>query len=958
MHFDFGKANKKQRDAIKNIKGPQLIIAGPGTGKTFTLIKRAMYLIVKKGLKPENIMIVTFTEKASHEMITRFSNELLNYKINININELYIGTFHSLCLRLVKENLEYSTLHKNFRLLDEFEQKYIIYQNYGLFRSIDCFESIVNVKQSMLDQCTQIAEYLNATNEELTKGEDLILSTNSDIRAIGKMMVAYRELLKSKNVLDFSTIQSEVYDMFERNPNFLVKIQSLIKYVMVDEYQDTNYVQECLIESLSKKHKNICVVGDDDQGLYRFRGATIRNILEFPNKWPGCKKVVLDENYRSEKDIVGFYNDWMHQSKCEKPFFKWGNFRFDKTIIPAKKKLINASTVIRLSTEAKDDCYEETVYMFIKSLLDSEKITNLNQIAFLYSSVKNPSVKKLANYLESRGINVYSPRSGMFFDRVEIKLLIACLIMLFPKYVSTMNDPESHLSDEIRKYYFSCINLFGEKTKKPEYKELTDWITVKSREHINLRKNTDYGFSGLLYEMFQFEPFLSLVEIDLSNGVVDCRSARNMSTLVASIVQFEFLNSVSVFQPKNVNLIVAKLFNTYFKFLIDGGITEFEDESEYAPSGCVSFMTIHQAKGMEFPIVIVGSLGKYPTNNINTLMQSIEIGYYKRKPFEPWEDIKFFDFWRLYYTAFSRAQNLLVLTAEEGHRGIVGVSNYFKSQFKYLNNSIDLKKFSFELIKDTNIKESYSFTSDISVYNNCSLQYKFFKDLALTPVRVGSTLFGTLVHETIEDVHKAALRGEIETITKENIENWFNMNYESITLKEHHYLADGPKQSALEQVLSYVNRNGNNWDAIKECEIPVSLVKPDYILSGTVDLIKGQGNTVELVDFKTEKKPDLLVDQEKVKRIREQLEVYAHILETRYGYKVSRMHAYFTGETDGIPALNFVVKKESIKSTMAEFDTIVGRIKKRDYSTTSKDNKLCHNCDMRHYCKKKGCFYE
>ena len=142
MHFDFGTANKKQIEAIKYTEGPQLIIAGPGTGKTFTLIKRAMYLIAKKGLKPENIMIVTFTEKAAKEMITRFSNELLKYKINININELYIGTFHSICLRLIKENLEYSSLHKNFRLLDEFEQKYLIYQNYNTFRSIPNFEAI------------------------------------------------------------------------------------------------------------------------------------------------------------------------------------------------------------------------------------------------------------------------------------------------------------------------------------------------------------------------------------------------------------------------------------------------------------------------------------------------------------------------------------------------------------------------------------------------------------------------------------------------------------------------------------------------------------------------------------------------------------------------------------------------------------------------------------------------
>ena len=958
MKFDFGTANKKQIEAIKHTEGPQLIIAGPGTGKTFTLIKRAMYLIANKGLKPENIMIVTFTEKAAKEMITRFSNELLKYKINININELYIGTFHSICLRLIKENLEYSSLHKNFRLLDEFEQKYLIYQNYNVFRSVPNFEAIINVKQPMLDQCDEIAFFLNSNNEELLKGEDLMTSANIDIRTIGKMMVVYKELLKQNNVLDFSTIQTEVLEMFESNPAFLKQIQDTIKYIMVDEYQDTNYVQEKLIETLASAHRNICAVGDDDQGLYRFRGATIRNILEFPTKWSGCHQVVLDENYRSEKDIVGFYNDWMHQTECEKPFFDWANYRFDKTIIPAKKKQIDSTTVIKLSSKSEDECYPETVYKFIKKLLDSGKVTNLNQIAFLYSSVKNDKVKELARYLEARGINVYSPRSGMFFERDEIKLMIASLIMLFPNYIGSMNNPNNHLPEEIKKYYFNCINYFGAEIKNPNYKDLVNWITVRSREHLNLRKNTDYAFSGLIYEMFQFEPFMSLIETDLSNGIVDSRPARNVSLLLSSIIQFEFLNNVTVFQPKNVDYLVNRLFNTFFKFLIDGGINEFEDDSEYAPSGCVSFMTIHQSKGMEFPVVVVGSLGKSPTKNINTIMQAIEIGYYKRPPFEPWEDIKYFDFWRLYYTAFSRAQNLLVLTAEEGNRGATGISKYFSDQYKCLSNSIDLSKFSFEPIKDTNIKESYSFTSDISVFNNCSLQYKFFKDLGLVPVRVGSTLFGTLVHETIEDIHKAAIKGEANTITEEKIEEWFNVNYESITLKEHSYLAETSKKTALEQVKAYAKRNEGNWDMIKECEIPISLVKPEYILSGKVDLIRGKGNTVELVDFKTEKKPDLFMEKEKVKRIREQLEVYAHILEERYGYKVSRMHAYFTGETDGVPALNFEVKKESIKNTINEFDTIVKNIKKRNYSTTSKDRKVCSNCDMRHYCRKKGCYHE
>ena len=129
MSFDFGTANENQRKAIQTTEGPVLIIAGPGTGKTFTLVKRAVYLITEKHIKPENIMIATFTEKAAKEIVTRITNELIKLNINVNVNELYIGTLHSICLRLIKENLEYTRLKKNYRLLDDFEQKYFVFQN-------------------------------------------------------------------------------------------------------------------------------------------------------------------------------------------------------------------------------------------------------------------------------------------------------------------------------------------------------------------------------------------------------------------------------------------------------------------------------------------------------------------------------------------------------------------------------------------------------------------------------------------------------------------------------------------------------------------------------------------------------------------------------------------------------------------------------------------------------------
>ena len=152
-------------------------------------------------------------------------------------------------------------------------------------------------------------------------------------------------------------------------------------------------------------------------------------------------------------------------------------------------------------------------------------------------------------------------------------------------------------------------------------------------------------------------------------------------------------------------------------------------------------------------------------------------------------------------------------------------------------------------------------------------------------------------------------------------------------------------------VLQYVDKQSGRWDSIKEAEVEVSLVKDDYILNGTVDLIKGKGNTVEIVDFKSEKKPDLEKEQEKIEQYRRQLEVYAHIVQERTGYEVSKLHLYYTGEMDGIPTISFDKKKDSIESEIKKFENTVSKIKNKEFNQKSKSNNLCLNCDMRFYCK-------
>ncbi|PWJ99998.1 UvrD/REP helicase N-terminal domain-containing protein [Flavobacterium araucananum] len=271
--------------AITSIDGPLLVIAGPGAGKTKTLVERIVYLIIE-GTSAENIMVATFTEKAAKELITRVSNRLIELDLKINLNEMYIGTLHSIFLRIIEENREYTTLKRNYRLLDQFDQKYLVFRNLSRYLEVEDPAHIIGSPYvNRWEKASNLIYYISKVSEECLDIDILCNADEDEIKAIGEYYKIYQEQLEEENVLDFSTIQIETLKLLEYNPKILQALQDKIHYLMVDEYQDTNTIQEKILLLLSAKHYNFCVVGDDDQGLYRFRGATIRNILEFPNNF-------------------------------------------------------------------------------------------------------------------------------------------------------------------------------------------------------------------------------------------------------------------------------------------------------------------------------------------------------------------------------------------------------------------------------------------------------------------------------------------------------------------------------------------------------------------------------------------------------------------------------------------------------------------------------------------------
>lgn len=949
-YYDFGLANHEQREAILTTEGPVLLIAGPGTGKTFTLVKRLAYLVIEEGVRPDEIMVVTFTEKAAKELLTRISNEFIKYDIDININDMYIGTFHSVCMRILKENSEYLENSSKYRVLDAFEQAYLVCRNIEDFSVLGYYKEYITTK-NIWKQSLEICRYVNQMMEEMVDIDAMENDSDRDIRFLAKLVKRYKAMLERNNALDFSSMQTKTFEMFVKHEDVLAKVRDKIRYIMVDEYQDTNFIQEKLVFMIAGERKNICVVGDDDQGMYRFRGATIRNILEFPSKFNDgeCKVIHLDINYRSEPGIIDFYNRWM-KNVDGLDLFNWDKYRYDKEIHAGKEPLFSSPSVYYCGGDSIDE-EKEYLLQMIQKLKWNKNISDLNQIAFLFRSVKSQEVREIAEYFEENGIPVYSPRSDMFFERIEIKQIIGCMMMCFRVYIADLkrNTFRYWISGRLREYYIECIKAAIAAKKADSGLAACIASIEKMINELDDGSETEITLLDIFYRIIAFSPFKEYLQADIAGNVIESRAARNLSEVSRMLSKYSFLHDMYSVSYDNKFAIAEEFFNIYLKYMIEDGVGEYEDESEYAPHGCISFMTIHQSKGLEFPAVVVGSLGNRPKRNSDPLLFSAERRFFHRKPFEPLKDIKYFDFWRLYYTAFSRAQNLLVLASSKSD------NKYFSD---YLERIPDVHEFSetkkFNCVKAINYKHVYSFTSHISVYDECPLQYKYYKEYSFARNRMFHTSVGSLVHATLEDMNRNIIAGHVERVNESNIKEWFLINYQIMREQTGYLLTDEQQQNALDQVMRYYRRRKDELGHVWKAEEEIDLVLPDYILQGVIDLIEGSGDTVEIVDYKTGPKPDIEKYPDHVENYRKQLEIYAYLVEKRYGKKVSRMHLYYTNHMHGNPLITFEWSRESVDKTIAGISETIRKIESKCFEGHAADSYVCKFCDMRYLCSNDG----
>lgn len=905
--------NIEQEEAVKYINGPLLIIAGPGAGKTRTLVERMIYMI-KNGINPEKILITTFTERAAKEILTRVSERLKGMKLNLG--NMYIGTIHSICLRIIDENIEKSKFKKGYEILDNVEQIFFIYTKLKFFKNITGYEKFF-IEKKFYNSWKKSRELVNWFNRlgEVDKKNDI---QNEKIKFLEEAYLLYIKFLISENKIDFTVIQKESYRLLSENIDILKKYQEKITHLMIDEYQDTNILQEKLIFLLAGDKKNICVVGDDDQGIYRFRGATIKNILQF-NKKIGekCKVVKLGINYRSEYDIVKFCKMWIES-------LNWENCRHEKKIEVLENKKNNLKKVVKLGVKDSYSKWQESIANFLIFLKRTKKIEDFNQVAFLFKSVKSKRIISLVHYLEYKGIGVYTPRSNLFFERDEVKLLVGMYTYVY--YKEILEEKKVVEYNDIEKYcYISLNNL--EKLMRKNEKLKKNMEKLKESYFFQVEGNyLDIFYEFIVTGIFDLEERIG--------GILENRKLYNLGIFSKIISQAIIISKI-----ENLNLEILPKFTSYFfdkhlKFLKQFGIEEYEDKKEFAPKNSVSFLTIHQAKGLEFPIVVVGSLENGPENREVDELEEI---FLEKNGIEPEYRINDFDFWRLYYTAFSRAKNLLLLTCVESKDKVPALP------FKKIYDSIpDIRtsEFSFsqldiEEVRDINLRKEYSFTDDYLKYKECPFKYNFFEKYGLKENIKISDFYGILLHQSLEEINLTFKLSKKMKTYKEIVEE----NYNLLKIKYGLKLKEEILEKAIQQVEIYLEKGKKFLENIYEVEKIVEIVENGHIIKGKLDLIYKESDEFVVVDFKTGTNFEKEI-------YREQIELYCTLLK-KSGIERVKGGVIYSIKTGEI--INYSFNEEKMQEILKKFNKTINKIEEKKFKKRERD-KICEICKLKKYC--------
>ena len=571
--------NKEQKEAVLHTEGPLLLLAGAGSGKTRVLTHRVAYLIDEMGVNPWNILAITFTNKAAQEM-----RERVDQIAGFGADQVWVATFHATCMRILRRHIDRLGYDSNFTIYDTDDQKSVIKQV--------CKR--LNIDTKMYKERTLLSE-ISSAKDELVDVREFEVKSVGDYKksVIAKVYREYQETLKKSNALDFDDIIVKTVELFKSCPEVLYNYQERFKYIMVDEYQDTNTAQFELIRLLADGYRNLCVVGDDDQSIYKFRGANIRNILDYEKVYPDAKVIKLEQNYRSTQNILDAANAVIRNNRGRKEKALW----------------TEKGAGSRVHFRQFDNAYEEAEYI-ADDIADKVKNDGIAyaDCAVLYRT--NAQSRLLEERMVVEGIPYHVVGGVNFYARQEIRDILA--------YLKTIDNGRDEVA--LRR----IINVPKRSIGAASLEKVADYAQMKDITLFDALCEADQ-IKGLGRAETKIRGFVNLIEV-LRSGLSSYTLPDLIKSLLERIDYAEYLRDQDEESAEdrlgNVDELITKA-ATYEETHDEPSLSEFLEEIMLVADidnvengdNRVLLMTLHSAKGLEFPVVYLAGMedGLFPS---------------------------------------------------------------------------------------------------------------------------------------------------------------------------------------------------------------------------------------------------------------------------------------------------------------------------------------------------------
>ena len=570
--------NDRQRQGVEATEGPVLILAGAGSGKTRVLTHRIAYLMEEEGVSPWHILAITFTNKAAKEMRDR-----VDKLIGFGSEQIWVATFHATCVRILRRYADKLGYDNNFTIYDTDDQKTVMK---------DICKRL-NIDTKMIKERV-ILGAISAAKDELISPMQYALDAFGDFqkRKISEAYTEYQAVLKKNNAMDFDDLIVKTVELFKSCPEILEQYQNRFRYIMVDEYQDTNTAQFELVRLLADKYQNLCVVGDDDQSIYKFRGANIRNILDFEDTYPQATVIKLEQNYRSMGNILAASNDVISNNKGRK----------GKTLWTAEAE------GSKLHFKQFDTAQEEAVFI-AEDIRNKERggEAAYGDVAVLYRT--NAQARLLEERMVLLGIPYTVVGGQNFYGRKEIKDILAYLktidngrddvavkrIINIPKRgigATSIAKVQAYADAHDISFYEALCKCHEIAALGKAAEKLKSFVTLIQ----GFRSKVDYyGLEGLvkdILEMTQYEDYLKDTEEDAEDRIENVQ---------------EFVNKIIIYEDENDQPTLGQFLE---EVALVAEIDNVKDDTNR-----VLLMTLHSAKGLEFPHVYLAGMedGVFPS---------------------------------------------------------------------------------------------------------------------------------------------------------------------------------------------------------------------------------------------------------------------------------------------------------------------------------------------------------